>query len=65
MLLNTKKDIKETSNINQTIKQIYHQHGFQGFYKGFSVNLFLSSNRAFQMFFYEGSKKLYSSLQIP
>lgn len=41
------------------------QHGIRGFYKGLSMNLLLSSNRALQMLAYEGSKTLYDKMKIP
>jgi hypothetical protein len=52
MLLNTKKNIKEGSNIILTIKEINQQHKFKGFYKGLSMNLLLSFSGAVQMFVY-------------
>lgn len=65
MLLNTKKNINEGSNILFTLKEIKNQHGFKGYYKGFSMNLLLTSNRALQMLAYEGSQSLYDKLNIP
>ena len=65
MLLNTKKNINEGSNILFTVKQIKEQHGIKGYYKGFSMNILLSSNRALQMLAYEASQSLYDKLKIP
>ena len=65
MLLNTTPKTGQFSNFYDKTKEIYRQYGSRGFMKGLSVNLWLSGLGISQMFFYEGSKILYDSVDIP
>jgi solute carrier family 25 folate transporter 32 len=59
MLLNTDERISGLSNFNKSIREIHHQYGLKGFYRGLLPNIMLSFNGVVQMQTYEAMKALY------
>lgn len=59
------QNISEYQNFKKQVKQIYSQHGFNGFLKGLQLSLVLSFSGVIQMYVYEGGKILYEQLNIP
>jgi len=47
------------SNFNKSIREIHHQYGLKGFYRGLLPNIMLSFNGVVQMQTYEAMKALY------
>ena len=52
VLLNTKPHIGEFENISNTIKEVWGQSRFRGFYSGLSMNLILSLTGVLSMYSY-------------
>ena len=52
VLLNTKAQVGEFQNITDTVKEIWSQGRFRGFYSGLSMNLILSLTGVLSMYSY-------------